>query len=52
MRSRYYPHSLRDPALLAQALAVRAPSGLGTRAYLLARRLHEARSNWLSRHSS
>lgn len=52
MNSRYYPHSLTDPALLAQALAVRVPGSLGTRAYLLARRLHEARSNWLGRHSS
>lgn len=52
MSSRYYPRSLTDPALLAQAIAARAPIGLGTRAYLLARRLHEARSNWLGRHSS
>jgi glycosyltransferase involved in cell wall biosynthesis len=52
MRSPYYPHSLTDPALLAQALAVRAPRRLGTRAYLFARRLHEARIGWLSRHSS
>jgi len=52
MRSRYYPHSFTDPALLAQALAVRAPLGLGIHAYLLARRVHEARSRWLSRHSS
>ena len=52
MRSRYYPHDCTDPALLAQALAVRAPLRLGTRAYLLARRLHEARNNWLGRNSS
>lgn len=52
MRSRYYPHRLTDPALLAQALAVRAPRRLGTHAYLLARRVHEARSKWLGRHSS
>lgn len=52
MRSRYYPRSFTDPALLAQALAARAPLGLGAHAYLLARRLHEARSNWLTRHSS
>jgi glycosyltransferase involved in cell wall biosynthesis len=52
MQSRYYPQSYTDPALLAQMLAARAPLGLGTRAYLLARRLHEARSNWLNRHSS
>jgi len=52
MRSRYYPRSLTDPALLAQALAARVPLGLGTHAYQLARRLHDARSNWLSRHSS
>jgi len=52
MRSRYYPRSFTDPALLAQALAVRAPFRLGTQAYLLARRLHEARSSWLNRHSS
>jgi len=52
MRSRYYPHSFTDPALLAQALAVRAPLRLGTRAYLLARRLHEARMGWLNRYSS
>lgn len=51
MRSRYYPHSLKDPTLLAQALAVRAPSAFGTRAYLLARWLHEARSNLLNRRS-
>jgi glycosyltransferase involved in cell wall biosynthesis len=49
MRSRYYPHSWTDPTLLAQALAVRAPAQLGTRAYLLARRLHEARMGWLGR---
>jgi len=52
MRSRYYPRDLTDPALLAQALAAHAPLGLGTHAYLLARRLHEARSHWLGRHSS
>jgi glycosyltransferase involved in cell wall biosynthesis len=52
MRSRYYPRNLRDPALLAQALAVRAPSGLSARAYLLARWLHQARSNLRNRHSS
>jgi glycosyltransferase involved in cell wall biosynthesis len=49
MRSPYYPHSWTDLTLLAQALAVRAPSSLGTRAYLLARRLHEARLGWRSR---
>ena len=49
MRSRYYPHSWTDPTLLAQALAVRAPASLGTRAYLLARRLHEARLGWRTR---
>jgi glycosyltransferase involved in cell wall biosynthesis len=49
MRSRYYPQSWTDPTLLAQALAVRAPARLGMRAYLLARRLHEARIGWLSR---
>jgi hypothetical protein len=52
MHSRYYPRSWKDPTLWAQALAVRAPSALGTRAYLLARRLHEARGGWLSRNSS
>jgi len=52
MNSRYYPRTLADPALLAQALAVWTPLRLGTRAYLLARCLHEARSNWLGRHSS
>jgi len=52
MRSPYYPHSFTDPALLAQALAVRVPQPFGKRAYLLARRLHEARAGWLSRHSS
>ena len=52
MRSRYYPRSFTDPALLAQQLAARAPLGLGTHAYLLARRLNEARSKWLGRHSS
>jgi len=52
MRSRYYPHSFKDPALLAQALAVRAPFGLGTHAYLLARRLHEVRGKWLGRQST
>jgi glycosyltransferase involved in cell wall biosynthesis len=52
MRSRYYPHSLSDPALLAQALAVRVPAPFGTRAYLFARRLHEARAGWLGRHPS
>ncbi|HKO47014.1 MAG TPA: glycosyltransferase family 2 protein [Polyangiaceae bacterium] len=52
MRSRYYPRSLTDPALFAQAVAVRVPARLGTRAYLLARWLHEARSSLLSRHSS
>lgn len=49
MRSSYYPHSWSDPTLLAQALAIRAPSTLGTRAYLLARRLHEVRRSWRSR---
>ncbi|HTA90130.1 MAG TPA: glycosyltransferase family 2 protein [Polyangiaceae bacterium] len=49
MRSRYYPHSWTDPTLLAQALAVRAPAPLGARAYLLARRLHEARNSWRGR---
>jgi glycosyltransferase involved in cell wall biosynthesis len=44
MRSRYYPRSWTDPTLLAQALAVRAPSALGTRAYVLARRVHEAKN--------
>jgi glycosyltransferase involved in cell wall biosynthesis len=48
MRSRYYPHDWTDPTLLAQALAVRAPARFGTRAYLLARRLHEARIGWPS----
>ena len=52
MRSRYYPRSWTDPTLLAQALAIRAPSSFGTPAYLLARRLHEARSSWLRRKSS
>lgn len=51
MRSRYYPRSFSDPALVAQRLAARAPLGLGTQAYLLARRLNEARSKWLGRHS-
>ncbi len=50
MRSRYYPHSYTDPTLLAQALAARAPLRLGTRAYLLARRLHDVRNSWLMRH--
>ena len=49
MRSRYYPQSWTDPALLAQALAVRVPASIGARAYLLARRLHEARLGWLGR---
>jgi glycosyltransferase involved in cell wall biosynthesis len=49
MRSRYYPHRWTDPTLLAQALAVRAPASLSSRAYLLARRLHEARLAWLGR---
>ncbi|HYQ03656.1 MAG TPA: glycosyltransferase family 2 protein [Polyangiaceae bacterium] len=52
MQSRYYPRNLRDPALLAQALAVRVPLRLGSRAYLFARRLHEARNGWLNRQSS
>jgi len=52
MRSRYYPLNLRDPVFLAQALAARAPVLLGTRAYLFARRLHEVRAGWLSRHLS
>ncbi len=52
MRSRYYPRSLTDPALLAQGLAARVPSRFGIRAYLLARWLHEARGNLLGRHSS
>ncbi len=52
MRSRFYPRNLTDPTVLAQALAVRTPFGLGTHAYLLARRLHQARSNWLGGHSS
>jgi glycosyltransferase involved in cell wall biosynthesis len=52
MRSRYYPKRLTDPALLAQALAARTPFGLGTHAYLLARKLNAARSSWLGRHSS
>jgi hypothetical protein len=51
MRSRYYPRSFTDPALLAQVLAARAPLGLGTHAYLLARRLREARSKWLGRNA-
>ena len=49
MRSRYYPSNWSDPALLAQALAVRAPASLGARAYGLARRLHEVRLGWLGR---
>ncbi len=49
MRSRYYPHSWTDPTLLAQALATCAPAVLGTRAYSLARRLHESRAHWLNR---
>jgi glycosyltransferase involved in cell wall biosynthesis len=49
MRSRYYPHNWADPTLLAQALAVRAPGTLGTRAYLLARWLNEAKVSWLGR---
>lgn len=49
MRSRYYPRNLSDPTLLAQALAVRAPGRLGTSVYLLARRLHEARTSWHAR---
>lgn len=52
MRSRYYPRSFTDPALVAQALAARAPLGLGTHAYLLARRLNEVKSQWFGRHSS
>jgi glycosyltransferase involved in cell wall biosynthesis len=52
MRSHYYPHSFTDPALLAQALAARVPLRLGTRAYLFARRLHEARVRLLGRQSS
>jgi len=42
-RSRYYPRNWSDPTLLAQAFAVRAPAPIGTRAYLLARRIHEIR---------
>jgi glycosyltransferase involved in cell wall biosynthesis len=49
MRSRYYPHSWTDPTLLAQILAVRVPPPLGLRAYLLARRIHEARVARLTR---
>lgn len=52
MRSRYYPRSFTDPALLAQALAARAPSGFGARIYSFARWVHEARSHLLRRHSS
>jgi hypothetical protein len=52
MCSRYYPHSYTDPTLLAQQFAVCAPRPLGTRAYLFARRLHEAKSGWLNRRSS
>ncbi len=52
MRSPYYPHTLTDPTLIAQALAVRAPLQLGARAYRLARRIHEVRSRWVNRHSS
>lgn len=52
MASRYYPRSYTDAALLAQALAARAPLGLGMHAYLFARRFHEARTRWLGRHSS
>jgi glycosyltransferase involved in cell wall biosynthesis len=51
MRSRYYPHGWSDPALLAQALAVRTPGPLGMHAYSLARRIHEARQGWLNRES-
>jgi glycosyltransferase involved in cell wall biosynthesis len=46
MRSTYYPRSWTDPTLLAQGLAVRAPTALGVRGYLLARQLHEARSRF------
>lgn len=49
MESAYYPRNFTDPALFAQALAARAPSGLGTRAYLLARWVKEARSHLLGR---
>lgn len=52
MRSTYYPRGWSDPTLLAQALAVRAPSPIGTRAYLLARSLDKARRSWLHRKSS
>jgi glycosyltransferase involved in cell wall biosynthesis len=52
MRSRYYPRSFTDPTLLAQGLAARMPARFGTRAYLLARWLHESRSNLFDRHSS
>jgi len=51
MRSPYYPHNWADPTLLAQALAVRAPAPIGTRAYWLARRLHEARVSWFGRNA-
>ena len=52
MDSPYYPRRFTDPALLAQALAARVPSIFGTRAYLLARWVHETRSHLLGRHSS
>jgi glycosyltransferase involved in cell wall biosynthesis len=52
MRSKYYPHGWSDPTLLAQALAVRTPGTLGTQAYLLARRIHEARQRRAGRQSS
>ena len=52
MRSRYYPHSYTDLTLVAQALAARVPARVGVRAYILARRLHEARTKWLGRHTS
>lgn len=44
MANRYYPGSLSDATCLAQAVATRLPARLGRRAYLFARRIHEARA--------
>jgi glycosyltransferase involved in cell wall biosynthesis len=52
MRSTYYPHTWSDPTILAQRLAIRAPSLVGARAYLLARQLHELRRSWSERTAS
>ena len=49
MRSAYYPARFSDPTIFAQTVAVRAPSTIGIRGYLMARWVHEAARRRLNR---